>query len=145
MKYVIAMDLQERMCEIVRRLNFAHIHCNRVVCLRSMGSKTKRVIARCHALPKIMQIAMEVRAHYAIEFLERFEKLSRAEQDMTIIHELMHIPKTFGGGFRHHDFVCRENVEALYRTYLESRERWQVELGSEQNTLSPLTESAASS
>lgn len=120
MQYSIALDLQQRMCEIVRRLGLTHIDCNRVVCLRGVGSKTKRVIARCHALPKVMQLAMEVKAHYAIEFLERFEKLSEADQDMTIIHELMHIPKTFGGGFRHHDFVCRKNVEELYKTYLQS-------------------------
>jgi predicted metallopeptidase len=124
MRYTVAMDLQERMCEIVRRLGFTHIDCNRVVCLRSTGSKTTRVIARCHALPKIMQIAMEVRAHYAIEFLERFERLTQADQDMTIIHELMHIPKTFGGGFRHHDFVCHKNVEALYKKYTQSQSPW---------------------
>ncbi len=121
MKYSIALDLQQRMCEIVRRLGLAHIDCNRVVCLRSIGSKTKRVIARCHALSKVMQLAMEVKAYYAIEFLERFERLSEADQDMTIIHELMHIPKTFGGGFRHHDFVCHENVKNLYKTYLQSQ------------------------
>ena len=120
MQYSIALDLQQRMCEIVRRLNLAHIDCNRVVCIRSQGSKARRVIARCHALPKIMQLAMEVKAHYAIEFLERFERLSRADQDRTIIHELMHIPRSFGGGFRHHDFVCTGNVERLYKTYLES-------------------------
>lgn len=121
MQYSIALDLQQRMCEIVRRLNFIHIDCNRVVCIRSSGSKTRRVIARCHALPKIMQLAMEVKACYAIEFLERFENLTMADQDMTIIHELMHIPKTFGGGFRHHDFVCHKNVEKLYKTYLQSQ------------------------
>jgi predicted metallopeptidase len=122
MQYRVALDLQQRMCEIVRRLGFTHIDCNRVVCLRSVGSKTRRVIARCHALPKIMQLAMEAKAHYAIEFLERFEKLSTADQDMTIIHELMHIPKTFGGGFRHHDFVCHKNVEKLYKRYVQSQE-----------------------
>ncbi|MBN1283367.1 MAG: metallopeptidase [Proteobacteria bacterium] len=121
MQYSIALDLQKRMCEIVRRLGLAHVDCNRVVCFRSVGSKTKRVIARCHALPKIMQLAMEVKAWYAIEFLERFERLTEADQDMTIIHELMHIPKTFGGGFRHHDFVSRRNVEKMYKTFLQSR------------------------
>jgi len=121
MKYSIALDLQQRMCEIVRRLDLAHIDCNRVVCVRSVGSRARRVVARCHALPKIMQLAMEVKAHYAIEFLERFERLSEADQDRTIIHELMHIPKTFGGGFRHHDFVCHGNVEKLYETFLQSQ------------------------
>jgi len=121
MQYSIALDLQQRMCEIVRRLNLTHIDCNRVVCIRSTGSKTKRVLARCHALPKIMQLAMEVKAYYVIEFLERFERLAKADQDTTIIHELMHIPKTFGGGFRHHDFVCNKNVEKLYKIYLQSQ------------------------
>ena len=114
MQYDIALDLQQRMCEIIRLLKFEHIDCNRVACIRGRGSKTKRTIARCHALPKVMQLAMEVRAFYVIEFLEPFERLSKAEQDMTIIHELMHIPKTFGGGFRQHDFVCAKNVKKLY-------------------------------
>ena len=121
MKYSNALDLQQRMCEIIRSLDLNHIDCNRVVCVRGVGSKARRVIARCHALPKIMQLAMEVKAYYVIEFLERFEKLTKAEQDMTIIHELMHIPKTFGGGFRHHDFVNNKNVEKLYKMYLQSQ------------------------
>jgi predicted metallopeptidase len=64
-----------------------------------------------------MQKAMDTKAFYAIEFLESFDKLSKKEQDKVIIHELMHIPKTFGGGFRHHDFVCEENVDLLYSKF----------------------------
>jgi len=116
MEYKIANDLRSRMREIIIRLNMGHIDPNRVVCVRSRGSKTRRTIARCHALPKIMQLAMETRAFYAIEFLEPFERLSEEEKDMTIIHELLHIPKTFGGGFRHHDFVTRKEVTRLYGT-----------------------------
>lgn len=122
MKYEIAHDLQARLCEIVRKLKFDHVDCNRVVCIRGRGSKTKRTIARCHALPKVMQLAMEVKAFYVIEFLERFEKLSKEEKDMTIIHELMHIPKAFGGGFRHHDFVNSHNVKQLYQRFLMSQQ-----------------------
>lgn len=114
MNYEIAHDLQARMCEIIRKLNLFHIDCNRVVCIRGRESKTRRTIARCHALPKVMQLAMDVKAFYVIEFLERFEKLSDAEKDMTIIHELLHIPKTFGGGFRHHDYVSAKNVKKMY-------------------------------
>jgi len=113
MQYRIALDLHQRMCAIVRELNFVHIDCNRVMCVRSRGSKTRRTIARCHALPKIMQLAMETKAFYVIEFLERFERLPVRERDMVIIHELMHIPKTFGGGFRHHDHVTDKNVRRL--------------------------------
>ncbi len=120
MQYSIALDLQQRMCEIIRKLNFDHIDCNRVACIRGRGSKTKRTIARCHALPKVMQLAMEVKAFYVIEFLDRFERMTKEEQDMTIIHELMHIPKTFGGGFRQHDFVCEKNVKKLYEAFLKN-------------------------
>jgi predicted metallopeptidase len=117
MKYIDAPDLKERMVEMINILNMSHIDSNRVQCLRSQGSSTKRTIARCHALGKLMQKAMKVQAHYAIEFLELFEKLSKTDQDKTIIHELMHIPKSFGGGFRHHDFVCDKNVDIMHEKY----------------------------
>jgi|SRR3989338_7998552 len=97
-----------------------YVDVNRVECIRSFGSSTRRTLARCHTLGKLMQKAMRSPAHYAIEFLEIFEKLSKEEQDKVIIHELMHIPKTFGGGFRQHDFVCEENVEIMYNKFLNS-------------------------
>lgn len=114
MKYEYAPDLQARMTEIVNALRMEHIDLNRVKCFRSRGSSTKRTLARCHTIGKLMQKAIGTDAHYAIEFLEKFEKLSNAEQDKVIIHELLHIPKTFGGGFRQHDFVCEENIEKMY-------------------------------
>ena len=117
MKYEYAPDLQERMIEIVKALEMDHVKLDRVACIRSFGSSTKRTIARCHTIGKVMQLGMKVPAHYTIEFLEIFEKMSRKEQDKVIIHELMHIPKTFGGGFRQHDFVCEQNVELFYRKY----------------------------
>lgn len=120
MKYEFAADLQERMEKIVAALTMEHIDLERVKCFRSYGSSTKRTLARCHTIGKLMQKSMGVKAHYAIEFLEKFEKLPRAEQDKVIIHELLHIPKTFGGGFRQHDYVCEENVEQLHRQFLSS-------------------------
>ena len=117
MKYFLAPDLQARMNEITNVLQMNHIDLSRVVCMRSSGSSTRRTLARCHTIGKVMQIAMKTPAFYAIEFLEKFVKLSTAEQDKVIIHELMHIPKTFGGGFRQHDFVCDENVEHLHRKF----------------------------
>jgi len=121
MKYEHAEDLQKRMEEIVIALNMQHIDIGRVRCFRSRGSSTKRVIARCHTIGKLMQKAMNAKAHYAIEFLERFERLNREEQDKVIIHELMHIPKTFGGGFRQHDFVCEKNVEIMHNKLLNMK------------------------
>jgi predicted metallopeptidase len=120
MKYEFAEDLQTRMINIVKALALDHVDLERVKCFRSYGSSTKRTLARCHTIGKLMQKSMGVKAHYAIEFLEKFEKLPRAEQDKVIIHELLHIPKTFGGGFRQHDYVCEENVEQLHKQFLSA-------------------------
>ena len=117
MKYEEAQDLQERMIDIINILNMDHIDIGRVICLRSLGSSSRRTIARCHALGKVMQKAMKTKAFYAIEFLERFDRMPKREQDKVIIHELMHIPKGFGGGFRQHDYVCDENVEIMYEKF----------------------------
>ncbi len=118
MKYEYAPDLHARMRDIVATLNMSHIDVERVNCLRSFGSSSRRTIARCHALGKLMQKAMQSNAFYAIEFLERFDKMSKIEQDKVIIHELMHIPKTFGGGFRQHDYVCDQNVDKMHATFV---------------------------
>lgn len=117
MRYEYAPDLQQKMIDIVNTLGLDHIKIDRVKCFRSRGSSTKHTIARCHTVGKLMQKAMNMPAHYAIEFLEPFEKLSRENQEKTIIHELLHIPKTFGGGFRQHDFVCEKNVDILHKKF----------------------------
>jgi len=123
MKYEEAPDLQ-KIAEEISKLLFPHVIMERVKCYRSYGSSTKRTIARCHALGKLMQKAIGVEAYYALEFLSsRFDKLNKEDQIKTIIHELMHIPQTFGGGFRHHDFVCEKNVGLYYKTYLAKKEQ----------------------
>jgi len=121
MKYEEAPDLKERMIDVVKTLEMNHVDLDRIECLRSYGSSTKRIIARCHALGKVMQKAMKTKAFYTIEFLERFDKMSKADQDKVIIHELLHVPKTFGGGFRQHDYVCEENIIKIYDKFLEAK------------------------
>ena len=125
MIYESAPDLRSRMIEIAHTLGIRHIVLNldKVECIRSFGSSTERTIARCHALGKVMQHGMNVPAFYTIEFLERFDMMSLEDQDKTIIHELMHIPKTFGGGFRHHDFVCDRNVDLMYEKFESLRKK----------------------
>jgi predicted metallopeptidase len=126
MKYEEAPDLQ-KIAEEISTLLFPHVIMERVKCYRSYGSSTKRTIARCHALGKLMQKAIGVEAYYALEFLSsRFDKMSKEDQIKTIIHELMHIPQTFGGGFRHHDFVCEKNVNMYYKTYIAKKEQNEV-------------------
>ena len=121
MKYVYAEEIQ-KISEEISRLLFPHIKLERMKCFRSHGSSSRSIIARCHTIGKLLQRAMDTEAFYALEFIsERFDKISEEEKIKTIIHELMHIPQTFGGGFRHHDHVCDRNVNACYRTYKEKR------------------------
>ncbi|MFH0929609.1 MAG: putative metallopeptidase [Candidatus Aenigmatarchaeota archaeon] len=119
MKYEIADDIQEIMDDVVERLEMCHVRADRVVCIRSRGSKSKRILARIQGLSKIMQKAMQTKAFYAIEFIsENFDKLDNDEKTKTIIHELMHIPKCFGGGFRNHrPYVTKRTVEKVFNDY----------------------------
>lgn len=123
MKYEYAPELQE-IAEEISKFLFPHIVIERVRCFRSFGSSTRRTIARCHALGKLMQQAIGIKAYYALEFIsERFDKLSEEDQIKTIIHELMHIPHTFGGGFKHHNWVTEKNVNMHYKSYKEKKKQ----------------------
>lgn len=117
-KYEIALDIQKIVNEIALLL-FPHIKLDSVSCIRSYGSSSRGTIARCHALGKAMQLGMGLKkGFYVIEIIsKRFDKVPEKEQIKVLIHELMHIPKTFGGGFRHHDYVCEKNVEREYQRY----------------------------
>jgi predicted metallopeptidase len=99
MRYEYAPDMQ-RIAEEICLLMFPHVRIERVRCFRAYGSSARGTIARCHALGKLMQKA-----------------LSEEDKIKTIIHELMHIPQAFGGGFRHHDFVTDRAVNKKYKEY----------------------------
>jgi predicted metallopeptidase len=120
--YERAPDVSELLARIIDKLGFSHIQKNRVYCYRSHGSKACNTIARVHSLPKIWQQALSEPAYYAIEVLaERYDPLALEEKEKTLIHELLHIPNSFGGGFRHHkNWVTRRRVEALYEALRES-------------------------
>ena len=118
MRYEYSHDLQEKAEEISKVL-FPHVRLDRIKCYRSYGSSSRGTIARCHALGKLMQKALGTDAFYCLEFIsERFDKLSSSDQMKVIIHELMHIPFTFGGGFKHHNVVNTKNVNRAYELYL---------------------------
>lgn len=118
MKYFPAPEWNSKINELVQALGMEHVQLDRLVVFKSTGSSTKRTIARIHTLPKILQLGLNTRAFYCIELItERFDKLSEEEKVKSLIHELLHIPKTFGGGFRQHDYVCRKNVDIMYNHY----------------------------
>ena len=120
-RYELALDIQEKVNEIAALL-FPHIKLDSVVCLRSYGSSSRGTVARCHALGKAMQLALGRKGFYVIEVIsKRFDRLSEIDKIKTLIHELMHIPKSFGGGFIHHDQVCEENVDVEFQRYINMK------------------------
>ncbi len=122
MDYKGAEDIRERVHEIVGTLEMGHVDLSRVAFLRSRGTSTRNTVARCHGLSRVMQLGMGTNAFYVIEVIsELFDKLDDGEQTKVLIHELMHIPKNFGGGFRHHDYVCRKEVDSMYRMYRQKK------------------------
>jgi predicted metallopeptidase len=119
-KYFDAPDIRIKVENLARNLGMSHVDLSKVACMRSKGSETRNIIARCHGLSKVMQLGMNITAFYVIEVIsERFDRMPEEEQTKTLIHELMHIPKNFGGGFRQHDFVKRKNVDILYKQLKE--------------------------
>ena len=123
LEYVEAGDVKRLVDEIVESLDMFHVVPQFVYCYRSRGSKAKRTIARIHGLGTIWQEALRRPSAYVIEVIsENYDALSTAEKEKTVIHELMHIPKGFTGGFRpHKGFVEREKVERLYKAFQEKR------------------------
>ncbi len=120
--YFPAPDVRKRIEEIVELLRFEHVNLDNLHCVRSRGSKAKRTIARIHGRSRIWQ-AVGLEPAYVIEVIaERFDRLSPEDQDRTLIHELLHIPHGFKGGFRHHrGYVNDETVETWYRRYREKK------------------------
>jgi predicted metallopeptidase len=119
LNYKKAPDVKLLVDEIIEKLDFSHILSENVHCFRSSGSKSRRIIARIHGFGKIWQLALDVPPTYIIEVLsERFDKLCEEDKVKTVIHELMHIPKGFKGGFRpHKGYVSKKQVEEMHKKY----------------------------
>jgi len=120
-KFKPAPDVQERLNHIIVKLkdDFMHIKPENIVCMRSSNAKA-RAYARIWSMPRIWQSALGVEPHYVIEVLsQHFVKQAKEDQDRTLIHELMHIPKTFSGAVKPHNClgskIDRHSVEVFYR------------------------------
>lgn len=121
MKYTPSPEWTVKTKDVIRKLDFTHIMEDRVVCFKSVGSKSRRVIARIHTMPKIIQLGINQPPFYAIELVsEKFDRQNEEEQIKTIIHELLHIPHSFNGGFRqHHPYVNKRTVDHHYQKLSE--------------------------
>jgi len=123
MEWFPAPDITSRITFLVDRLGLAYIDSSRLVCFRSRGS-SGRARARIWSLPTIWQLALKIPPGYCIEVIsEKFDNLSLDDQERILIHELLHIPKTFSGAlaahrthkhrtFRHY----HDTVETMFRS-----------------------------
>lgn len=123
MELIKAPDIDELIKQIVEKLELRHIKINQITAFRSRGAKA-RARARIYAMPRIWQEALMIKPHYCIEFItQHFDHLKSDDQIRVIIHELMHIPKTFSGalvphrgaGRRHQ--VTAQTVEKLFKEF----------------------------
>lgn len=135
MQYYSATEEEQKTKEIIKLLELKHIKPERIACIKSNGTKTKRTIARIHALPKALQFGMKSEPFYVIELIsEQFDRQSIEEKTKTLIHELMHIPHSFGGGFRHHKpFVNSKTVEKMHLEFQKKQSEKQTIFSSEEN------------
>jgi predicted metallopeptidase len=122
-KYYDAPEIKRQVDQLAEECEFYHVVPQYVYCIRSRGSKAKRTIARIHGLGKVWQDVLNIPAAYTIEVIsEIFDKMSPEDKEKTLIHELMHIPGGFSGGFRpHKGYVERKDVEQVYSTLKRKR------------------------
>ena len=120
MKYEFDFTWTEKTREIAKTLGYGYVVPEKLGVVKSWGSTTKRTIARIHSIGKVMMLGMgHEKSFYVIELIsEQFDKQPYEEKVETIIHELMHIPKGYGGGFRQHHQVSHKNVKQEYKRYM---------------------------
>lgn len=124
LEWLESQELEERISRLIASCGFTHVNPKRVYCYVSTGAKT-RACARIWGLGRIFQQALRIEPAYVIEVVsEKFDRLSFEQQEMVLIHELLHIPKSFSGALvphRHKGGVNDRVVREIYRNMLNSR------------------------
>ena len=102
MQYEIAPEIKKTVDVLIDRLKFSFIKKTSVYCIRSFDAKT-RAIARIWGMSRLFAEVAGLTPTYIIEVnAKRFDKLGERDKIKTLIHELMHIPKTFSGALLSH-------------------------------------------
>ncbi len=124
-RYFEAPDVKELVEQIVFKLGFSHVELSCIYCYRSTNSKSRRTVARIHSLGKLWQKALSSHSAYLIEVIsERYDRLSTEEKEKVIIHELLHIPQGFAGGFRpHKGYITQHKIDSLHSRLLHEQAR----------------------
>jgi predicted metallopeptidase len=122
MRWELCRRTHDRLRRIVNALGFTHVDPSRIFCVRGYGS-TSEAWARIWGLPSLWQQVLEIGPAYVVEIIEpEFSRLPEDEQDRILIHELLHIPRTFSGAIRPHRTptfrINRRTVERFYQQYV---------------------------
>jgi len=102
MKYSLAPEIQKQVNMLVKQLKMDYINIKNVHCIRSFDAKT-RAYARIWGMSRLFKEVAGIEPNYIIEVIsKKFDRLPPSEQIKTLVHELMHIPKTFSGALLSH-------------------------------------------
>lgn len=97
-----AHDIEKQLHDLIVKLEISWVDKDEIYCFRSTGSSS-RAVARIWGFNKIWQLALEHPPAYCLEVIaERYDKLSKSEQDKVLLHELAHIPRNFSGALVPH-------------------------------------------
>lgn len=122
LSFMRALDEEERIKDIVEKLGFGHINTEQVKCVFSRNSSS-RALGRIWSTPRIFSFAFNSSPKYVIELLHsKYMRLSDEEKVKVLIHELLHIPKTFSGALKPHvemgKTISCGVLDSLYKKYL---------------------------
>ncbi|MFA5303838.1 MAG: putative metallopeptidase [Candidatus Nanoarchaeia archaeon] len=121
LKYVPDYKNEAIIKDIITKLGLDYINSDQIKCVLSYKSSSKRVIARLHPSLRVFTYAFDSKPLYIIELIsEKFNKLSEKDQIKVLIHELMHIPKTFSGAARDHSKMGNMSSNGKMSKYLNS-------------------------
>ncbi len=108
---------------MVEQLGLNYIDVSRVAVVRNLDSSSP-AYARIYSVPRPIAVAFDLGPLYAIEIIHRnFEKLDCVAKLRVLVHELLHIPKSFSGSLLPHrsDVFSDSNIsKMLTRLNLES-------------------------
>lgn len=124
MRYQLAPEIKKQIEILVKKLKFDHIKTKNIHCIRSFDAKT-RAIARIWGMSRLFKEVAGLEPHYIIEVnAKRYDKLPEREKIKTLIHELMHIPKTFSGALLSHrgpyHKINDKEVEKIFKDFLKN-------------------------
>ncbi|VVB74269.1 Uncharacterised protein [Candidatus Tiddalikarchaeum anstoanum] len=124
--FIRADEAEQKMKDLVETLGWDHINTEFVRCVFSKNS-TSRALARIWSTPRIFTAAFNSSPKYVIELLySKYLNLNEDDKVKVLIHELLHIPKTFSGALKPHiemnpTLDCKR-VDEWYRQYRELKQ-----------------------